>query len=299
MFFGLNGFYLTQLHMRKLYFILPVFLLLSCSKDDHALEQRKVEPGVYKQATVFCYLEDELGNCYDGGPPIILPEILIGVPGAGGGTGIGDLWLEMYPSMSTLPNDVEGGGGSPSNGNLHNGVEVDQNSPQYLNAQKILNDTLIVGKLQQIFIQTTHSASAEEGRREAGAYVFYDEVSDKLYLGTIKYGAYVQGGAGTSGAVNLGNGSVASNSDENNVIPLTAVAIAVFHTHTPLTYLPEDDSRKVGFSPADIAFANRNNVPMILLDYVGIEATDGNFYIHGGHSIDDPSNFIIYYPNQH
>lgn len=286
--------------MRKLYFLMATLLLFSCAKDDSPLDKRKVEPGVYKQSTAFCYLEDELGNCYDGGPPIVLPEILIGVPGAGGGTGIGDLWLEMYPSMSTLPNDVAGGGGgSPNNGNLHNGVEVDQNSPQYLNVQKILNDTLIVGKLKEIFIQATHSASAEEGRREAGAYVFYDEISDKLYLGNIKYGEYIKGGAGTNGAVSLGSGSVRSHSDETNVIPLTALPIAAFHTHTPLTYLPKADYRKVGFSPADIAFAKRNNVPLILLDYVGTEGRDGNFYIYGGHSIDDPSNFIIYYPNQH
>lgn len=162
--------------------------------------------------------------------------------------------------------------------------------------QKILNDPIVVAELKEIFIDATHSASEEKGRREAGAYVFYDEASDKLYLGNIKYGEYTQGGAGTNGAVGLGSGSVQSNSDENNVIPLTALPIAAFHTHTPLTYLPEDDSRKVGFSSADIRFANNNHVPMILLDYVGIKEKDGNFYIYGGHSVDDPSNFLIYYP---
>ncbi|MGG5507509.1 MULTISPECIES: hypothetical protein [unclassified Myroides] len=125
---------------------------------------------------------------------------------------------------------------------------------------------------------------------------FYDEVTDKLYVGNVKYGEYIQGGAGTNGSVSLGSGSVSSNSDENNVIPLTAVSIAAFHTHTPMTYLSSLLSRKVGCSPADIAFANRHNTPMIVLDYVGTKGEDGNFYIKGGHAIDDPSNFIIYYP---
>ncbi len=282
--------------MKKLYYFIPILLFLSCSKDDTSVEQKKGEPGVYKQSTAYCYLEDELGNCYDGGPPIILPEILIGVPGAGGGTGIGDLWLEMLPSMSTLFNANEG---SSSNGSdLSNGDQVDQNSPQYLNVQKILNDSLIVATLQEIFIEVTQSASEVNGRREAGAYIFYDEVTDKFYVGNVKYGKYVQGGAGTNGSVSLGSGSVSSNSDENNVIPLTAIPIAAFHTHTPLTYVIDEASRKIGLSPADIAFADRHNIPMIVLDYVGMEGTDGNFYIQNGHPIDDPSNFIIYYPQK-
>ncbi|MBB1138720.1 hypothetical protein [Myroides sp. WP-1] len=282
--------------MKKLYYFIPILLFLSCSKDDTSVEQKKGEPGVYKQSTAYCYLEDELGNCYDGGPPIILPEILIGVPGAGGGTGIGDLWLEMLPSMSTLFNANEG---SSSNGSdLSNGDQVDQNSPQYLNVQKILNDSLIVATLQEIFIEVTQSASEVNGRREAGAYIFYDEVTDKFYVGNVKYGEYVQGGAGTNGSVSLGSGSVSSNSDENNVIPLTAIPIAAFHTHTPLTYVIDEASRKIGLSPADIAFADRHNIPMIVLDYVGMEGTDGNFYIQNGHPIDDPSNFIIYYPQK-
>ena len=202
----------------------------------------------------------------------------------------------MYPSISTLPNANEG---STTNGsNLNNGDQVDPNSPQYLNVQKILNDPLVVATLQEIFIEATQSASEENGMREAGAYIFYDEATDRLYVGNVKYGEYVQGGAGTNGSVNLGSGSVSSNSDENNVIPLTAIPIAAFHTHTPLTYVLGEASRKIGFSPADISFADRHNVPMIVLDYVGMEGTDGNFYIQNGHPIDDPSNFIIYYPQK-
>ncbi|MGG5507510.1 MULTISPECIES: hypothetical protein [unclassified Myroides] len=156
--------------MKNFCYFIPILLFLSCSKDEISVEEKKGEPGVYKQSTAFCYLEDELGNCYDGGPPITLPEILIGVPGAGGGTGIGDLWLEMLPSMSTLSNANEGG--SSNGSDLSNGDQVDQNSPQYLNVQKILNDSLIVATLEEIFIEATQSASEENGRREAGAYIF-------------------------------------------------------------------------------------------------------------------------------
>ncbi|WHT37855.1 hypothetical protein QNH98_11970 [Myroides sp. mNGS23_01] len=282
--------------MRKFYFLIPAVLFLSCSKENLPLEQRdNQKKDLNKQLTSDCLDEDKYGNCLDGGESIILPELTIGPPGAGGGTGINDLWLDMLPSMSTFPNE---GGGSSVGSNLNNGDEVDQNSPQYLNMQKILNDVLIVAELQEIFIQATHSASAEEGRREAGAYIFYDEATDKIYVGNVKHGENVEGGSSMSGTVRLGNSNVEYNSDENNVIPLSAVLIAAFHTHTPLTYLPNNVLRKAGFSSSDILFANTYKVPIIIIDYIGTKGKDGNFYIKGGHSIDDPSNFFIYYPKQ-
>ncbi|MGQ8868212.1 hypothetical protein [Myroides sp. TSA_177.3] len=282
--------------MRKFYFIIPVFLFLSCSKDDLLLEQRRNQSkDLNKQLANDCLDEDKYGNCLDGGESFILPELIIGPPGAGGGTGINDLWLEMLPSMSTFPNEV---GGSSGDSNLNNGDEVNQNSPQYLKVQKILNDPLIMAELQEIFIEATQSASEENGRREAGAYIFYDEATDKIYIGNVKYGEHVEGGSSMSGTVKLGNSNVEFNSDENNVIPLSAILVAAFHTHTPLTYLPNNTFRKAGFSSSDILFANTYNVPIIVIDYIGTKGKDGNFYIQGGHSIDDPSNFFIYYPKQ-
>lgn len=282
--------------MRKLYFIIPIFLLLSCSKEDPVWDRKdNQKQDLHKQLTYDCLDEDKYGNCLDGGESIILPELIIGPPGAGGGTGIDDLWLEMLPSMSTFLNET---GGSLGDSNLNTGDEVDQNSPQYLKVQKILNDPLIVAELQEIFIKATHSASEEEGRREAGAYIFYDEATDKIYIGNIKYGENIEGGSTMSGTVQLGNSNVEYNSDENNVIPLSAILVAAFHTHTPLTFLPNNTLRKAGFSSSDILFANTYKVPIIVIDYIGVKGKDGNFYVNGGHSIDDPSNFFIYYPKQ-
>lgn len=66
---------------------------------------------------------------------------------------------------------------------------------------------------------------------------------------------------------------------------------AFFHTHTPLTYCPEEVRRKTGPSKSDISFAEEYGIPGLLYDYSAS-------YIYGGEEKDAQAKIYTFGPTQ-
>lgn len=78
--------------------------------------------------------------------------------------------------------------------------------------------------------------------------------------------------------------------------PPNSVPVAFYHTHAPLTHVPNTFFRDTGFSDADIKFSNFTKFDIIITDYVGTLGDDGKFTVRGGHGIDAPAKVYIYSP---
>ena len=57
--------------------------------------------------------------------------------------------------------------------------------------------------------------------------------------------------------------------------------------------------RKVGPSKEDIVNADKNKLPIIVYDYVGVKDPEtGVYYVIGGHKVSDPKKMYIYQPKK-
>lgn len=166
--------------------------------------------------------------------------------------------------------------------------------PEYAKAANVSKNADVKNAIETMTKNMKADASKDKGRRERGFWVYYDKSTGKYYTGKEKTGEYVKGGEGTHASVKPGGSSPNSNGDH---IPKTATPVTFVHTHTPLTY-ESDAQRPVGFSTGDISYANEYQIEIIVIDYVGTEADDGNYYLYGGHNIDDPTKEYIYIPNK-
>lgn len=179
-----------------------------------------------------------------------------------------------------------GGGGSGGGG---------QNPRPGFNYRDIGNitaDEIVKSAMNTMMTNVKKDASAENGRRERGFWVFYDEATGKYYAGVEKIGPYAQG-EGTHGSVTAGSAHPLHNGSH---IPSTAIPVAFAHGHTPLTFEDAGLSRPAGLSDADRDWSRDNNLPIIAIDYVGQPDDNGVNYVHGGHGINDETKAYIHTP---
>lgn len=166
--------------------------------------------------------------------------------------------------------------------------------PEHAKAANVSKNADVKKAIETMTKNMKADASKDKGRRERGFWVYYDKSTGKYYTGKEKTGEYVKGGEGTNASVKPGGSSPNSNGDH---IPKTATPVTFVHTHTPLTY-EENCDRVVGPSKADIDFANKNDIEIIVIDYEGKVDADGKYQISGGHDINDPTKEYIYTPSK-
>jgi hypothetical protein len=144
----------------------------------------------------------------------------------------------------------------------------------------------------------TKAAASATGRREQGFVVYLNSYSSVYQCEPAFYGQVVQ--CGTTAGVDL-----IANYDVSDDDPTYGgkYAVALFHTHTPLTYCTNPPAlRLVGPSSTDISssYLIYSGVPGMVYDYVGayIERPEySNFKgigIEGGHNINDAAQITTY-----
>lgn len=167
-------------------------------------------------------------------------------------------------------------------------VNVEVNYPD---ANTIMSNGVVSSNMAALW-QETKNAASSNGRSERGCWIYINTASMTYECGTTIVGPNTEGCAGTAASVDIGSPSEAVSSS-----PIIGgkYAVAMFHTHTPLTFCPSDNSRVVGPSPEDILFASSQGVPGFVYDYVGTWSTV-DYRILGGHSIDASSQLYIIGP---
>lgn len=125
---------------------------------------------------------------------------------------------------------------------------------RYPHVYEIVTDDTVIKNMELAWEMMIESAS-ENGRREFGFYIYYDDRFKKYECGIIRGGPVVTGGEGTHASLCLGGAA-------NN-----RTVCAFFHCHTTLQYCTSDVSRVTGPSTSDIEFAYNQGLPGILYDY--------------------------------
>ena len=188
----------------------------------------------------------------------------------------GDIDYEVAP-----PPD-EGGGGSSVNQDLNYRIYV----------STILDDVTV--KAQIANAVSKMKSDLIKGRREYGFWIFYDFKSGLVYPGNIKYGDLVTDA--TSASMKPGSNTPTTNGGH---IPLDAVPIGFFHTHTALSGYSPGLDRLVGPSKADSLFGDSTRVIMLIEDYIGVmDSITGESRLHSGHDYRDSMKTYIYIPNE-
>ena len=211
-----------------------------------------------------------------------MDEIIITRPG----TGNPDVPEDFRDLNNGTGGGWDHGGGSPGGGGSPSTSPLTQDQIKDLN-NKALQNPQIVKEIEELFKLATSKASKEMGRKEMGAWLFYNKKTGEFKLGKTVSGPYVKG-QNTKGTVQPPSSSQTSNGVDGSFVPISFV-----HTHTPLTHESSTLSRPVGFSQADIDFA-KNTGTIILIDYIGVynPYTD-RYIIIGGHKLEDPTEITI------
>jgi len=167
-------------------------------------------------------------------------------------------------------------------------VNVEVNYPD---ANTIMSNGVVSSNMAALW-QETKNAATSNGRSERGCWIYINTASMTYECGTTIVGPNTEGCAGTAASVDIGSPSEAVSSS-----PIIGgkYAVAMFHTHTPLTFCPSDNSRVVGPSDYDTDFAASEGVPGFVYDYYGTWSYS-DYRINGGHSIDASSQLFIFGP---
>lgn len=176
----------------------------------------------------------------------------------------------------------------------YTGNYSNDNRPTYYNSENILKSSDTQASIKTLWKNTKNDASKEKGRRERGFWVYYDTKTEKYYTGKEKVGSYIKGDVGTKGSISPGSSQPKYNGDH---IPISAKPVTFVHTHTPLSY-SSDSRREVGLSQADKDYADKHNIDVIVIDYVGTRDRNNKYYIESGHDIDDPMKEYTYSPKK-
>ncbi len=129
-------------------------------------------------------------------------------------------------------------------------------------------------------------------RREWGCYIYYNKQTGKYSIGNPKYGEFVKG-VGAHGSVDQKDPRPQHNGSH---LTLDDIPVSHIHTHTPLSNEPEHLQRKVGASIVDQELADRCGYSILVIDYIGVKNSEGNYVIRGGYDVDAPMKFYIVSP---
>lgn len=232
-----------------------------------------------------------VSNCKTGFPEFMLPEII--VIGNGGNSSPNQVYTpDTIPWwLSSISATFGGGTGGTGGGSNGTSEEIDTESmAPYQMAENIIKSPDVIDAVAKIWEKVKKDASAEKGRREWGAWIYYQSSTGKYYVGTERPAPeYVKGGVDTKGTITTWSPSKAENGSH---IPKDAVQVSFFHCHTPLTYEP-GTQRLVGPSRVDMKLTKAWKMDVIVYDYVGNNSKNKRSYIYGGHKLDDPAQFYI------
>lgn len=155
-------------------------------------------------------------------------------------------------------------------------IEVESLSPTdvYPSVSEIISNTTVKDAMDKAWQETLKLAS-KNGRQEVGFFIYYDFDTKKYSIGETQYGPIIKGCDGTHASISLKP-------------PTNGTTVcAFFHTHTPLTYCPNDVSRDTGPSQTDINTADSYGLPGILYDYSATR-------IYGGQSLNSPAKLYTF-----
>lgn len=136
------------------------------------------------------------------------------------------------------------------------------------------------GKMEEV--------SSAEGRQETGCYIYRNNITHRLEMGSLKYGPIVTGNEGTHGSIKPGSPMPSLNGFDKSPRG-TFTPVGFMHSHTTMEYMGEDCERQVGPSQEDEDWADEYNCPVYTVDYVG-KYRDGTYKIYGG----EESDYKIY-----
>lgn len=144
------------------------------------------------------------------------------------------------------------------------------------------NDKNVCRAMEDLWKETLQAASSSS-RRELGfwiyVYIYNSDGGIQYEIGSKEYGPEVTGCVGTNGSITPRTpslpGTIKTPQDTGE-----RYYVAYFHTHTTLHYCPVGTRRKTGPSQEDEDYSLKNEVPVLLYDYVSSE-------IYGGHSLAD------------
>ncbi|MFK2017799.1 hypothetical protein ACIXFS_15230, partial [Bacteroides fragilis] len=158
--------------------------------------------------------------------------------------------------------------------------------------EEVIKDATVKKALEEAWSDML-KRSTKVQRQEVGFWIYYDPVKKQYYIGKKRYGTPAKNYKKARAGINLGDKSPSVNG-----VPTTAKVVASFHTHTPLTEI-KDMMRKVGPSKEDIVNADKNKLPIIVYDYVGVKDPEtGVYYVIGGHTSDADKKLYTYTPKK-
>ena len=228
-----------------------------------------------------------------------LPDIVVVGSGGGGGSddggddGLGS-WGNPFgdgdntgDNTGDEGNPVIGGGGGGSSHGGHEDNKSFQELEEHRNYDKILNDKTVTEALKNAWKEMLKNAT-EEGRKEVGAWIYYDPFeTHKYYVGELKYGTSVSGGE--HGTIDLGNSAPSENG-----VPRESVPLAPFHAHTTISHETGNVTKIVGPSDTDLKALSGNEFGFVI-DYVGEKNSEtGEYTLPAGHSDDLPVQIYVY-----
>jgi hypothetical protein len=172
-----------------------------------------------------------------------------------------------------------------SNGTTFNTSEKDI-EVQFPDIAAIQNNAAVSAAMSTVW-QETKNAASSSGRSERCFWIYANTEGSNLTFepGATVSGANISGCIGTSASVSPGS----SSGNERAGTPLIGGKywVAMFHTHTPLTYCPSNAQRQTGPSLSDISYSNTGTgIPCLLYDYTGgyVYGVNGDA-ITGGHNL--------------
>ena len=165
---------------------------------------------------------------------------------------------------------------------------------QYPTVTTIQNNPTVRSAMSATWAQTK-AAADRNGRQEFGFWIYANTIGGSVTFET----GMTQSGprVGCDGHPTINPGVSTLNITLFNPLVGGTFPVAHFHTHTPLSFCPNSDTRyPVGPSPADISWAASRGVPGLVYDYVGTNMGGGRIGIRGGHDINAPARVWTFGP---
>lgn len=172
--------------------------------------------------------------------------------------------------------------------------DPDNVEERFPTVKQIQNDPFVKSNLDAYWELTKKFAESNKGqRREYGCWIYLDTSTGRYEIKDLPPGPIISGGEGTHGSISPGG---VPETVLTNPLQSMNEYVAVFHTHTPLTYCEGEGVRKpTGPSLADTEWAWTKNIPGIVYDYQPNGVSGG---IITGHPLNASAMLYTFGPNR-
>lgn len=172
--------------------------------------------------------------------------------------------------------------------------DPDNVEERFPTVKEIQDDPFVKPKLDAYWEMTKKFAESNKGqRREYGCWIYLDTGTGRYEIEDLPPGPIISGGEGTHGSISPGE---VPKTVLTNPLESMNEYVAIFHTHTPLTYCEGEGERyPLGPSPADTEWAWAKNVPGIVYDYQPKGDSEG---IITGHPLHASAMLYTFGPNR-